>query len=53
MKRLAAALLLLAGSTHGNGPPPLDPSAVQAHNFATLTAPEARLPYGERASEAR
>jgi hypothetical protein len=49
MKRLAAALLLFAGSTHADGPAPLDTSAVRALDFATMTAPEARRLDGKEA----
>jgi hypothetical protein len=49
MRRLAAALLLLAGAAHGDGPAPLDTSAVRAHDFATLTDAEARRLEGKPA----
>jgi hypothetical protein len=41
MRRLAA-LLLLVGAAHGDGPAPADTSAVHVHDFATLTDAEAR-----------
>jgi hypothetical protein len=49
MRRLAAALLLSAGAAHGDGPMPLDTSAVQALDYATLTPPEARRLDGKEA----
>jgi hypothetical protein len=49
MSRLAAALLLLTGPTHGNGPTPIDTSALRAHDFATLTDAEARRLEGKPA----
>jgi hypothetical protein len=41
MRRLVAALLLLAGAAHGNDPAPLDTSAVHVRDFATMTDLEA------------
>src|SRR5262249_9780255 len=42
MTRLAAAFLLLAGAAPGNGPRPVDPADVHAHDFATPAMADAQ-----------